>query len=57
MSEEEKSKWHDSIVLTEAFVHLALQDGNGLTGERVYAYDLSEQIRREGWEIEYELPK
>lgn len=57
MSEEEKSKWHDSIVLTEAFVYLALQDGNGLTGERVYAYDLSEQIRREGWEIEYELPK
>jgi NAD(P)-dependent dehydrogenase (short-subunit alcohol dehydrogenase family) len=53
LSEEERAKWHDSIVLTEAFVFLALQDGSGVTGERVYAYDLSEQIRREGWNIEY----
>jgi NAD(P)-dependent dehydrogenase (short-subunit alcohol dehydrogenase family) len=54
LSEEEQAKWHDAIVLTEAFVYLALQDANGVTGERVYAYDLSEQIRREGWDIIYQ---
>ena len=32
---------------------LALQGGDGVTGERVYAYGLSEKIRREGWEISY----
>lgn len=54
LSEAEKARWHDPIVLTEAFVFLALQDGHGVTGERVYAYDLSERIRREGWDIQYE---
>ena len=53
MNEEERARWRDPIVLTEAFVYLALQDGNGVTGERIYAYDLSERIRCEGWEIEY----
>ena len=54
LSPEERSRWHDPIVLTEAFVYLALQDANSLTGQRVYAYDLSAQIRQKGWEIRYE---
>ena len=51
LSEAEKNKWVDSIVMTEAFIFLAIQDGSGFTGERVLAYELSEQIRREGWNI------
>jgi NAD(P)-dependent dehydrogenase (short-subunit alcohol dehydrogenase family) len=51
LSETERNQWVDSIVMTEAFVFLALQAGNGVTGERVLAYELSEQIRRHGWQI------
>ena len=54
LSQDERSKWHDPIVLTESFVYLALQDANGVTGQRIYAYDLSAQIRQEGWKINYE---
>ncbi len=54
LSEEEKAKWVDSIVMTKAFVFLALQRGNGVTGERVLSYELSERIRKEGWDIRYE---
>jgi NAD(P)-dependent dehydrogenase (short-subunit alcohol dehydrogenase family) len=54
LSEEEKRKWVDSIVMTEAFVFLALQRGDGVTGERVLAYELSERIRNEGWHLRYE---
>jgi NAD(P)-dependent dehydrogenase (short-subunit alcohol dehydrogenase family) len=50
---EEKARWVDSIVMTEAFIFLALQDGGGVTGERILAYELSERIRREGWNIHY----
>lgn len=53
LSEAEKSKWVDSIVMTEAFVFLALQRGAGVTGERILAYELSERIRQEGWNITY----
>ena len=54
LSQQEQAQWQDPILLTEAFVFLALQDGHGVTGERIYAYELSEQIRREGWGISYE---
>jgi NAD(P)-dependent dehydrogenase (short-subunit alcohol dehydrogenase family) len=54
LSEEEKRKWVDSIVMTEAFVFLALQRGDGVTGERILAYELSERIRCEGWHLRYE---
>lgn len=50
---EEQAKWDDPIVLTEAFVYLAVQEASSVTGERIYAYDLSERVRREGWDIEY----
>jgi NAD(P)-dependent dehydrogenase (short-subunit alcohol dehydrogenase family) len=54
LSDEEKARWVDSIVMTEAFVFLALQRGDGVSGERVLAYELSERIRKEGWNIRYE---
>jgi NAD(P)-dependent dehydrogenase (short-subunit alcohol dehydrogenase family) len=53
LSEDERARWSDPMILTEAFIFLALQDGNGVTGERINAYELSEQIRREGWEVAY----
>ncbi|NLE76298.1 MAG: SDR family NAD(P)-dependent oxidoreductase [Chloroflexi bacterium] len=42
----EQARWHDSMLLGPAFVYLALQDGRGLTGARVHAWDLAEQVRR-----------
>ena len=35
-------------ILTKAFVFLARRHGDGVTGQRVPAFQLSEQIRREG---------
>ncbi len=52
LSPEEQQQWVDSIVMSEAFVYLACQDGSGVTGQRILAYELSEQIRREGWKIQ-----
>jgi len=52
LSAEEQKQWVDSIVMSEAFVYLACQDGRGVTGQRILAYELSEQIRREGWKIQ-----
>jgi NAD(P)-dependent dehydrogenase (short-subunit alcohol dehydrogenase family) len=52
LSPEEQKQWVDSIVMCEAFVYLACQDGSGVTGQRILAYELSEQIRREGWKIQ-----
>lgn len=54
LTQAEKDKWVDSIVMTEAFVFLALQRGDGVTGERLLAYEVSEQIRQEGWNIRYQ---
>jgi NAD(P)-dependent dehydrogenase (short-subunit alcohol dehydrogenase family) len=53
LNEQEKAQWQDPLLLTEAFVYLALQNARGITGERIYAYPLSEWIRREGWDIQY----
>ena len=53
LSPEEQAKWDDPIVLTEAFVYLALSRNRGVTGQRIYAYDLSEEVRQNGWEIDY----
>jgi NAD(P)-dependent dehydrogenase (short-subunit alcohol dehydrogenase family) len=46
---DERAQWLDPMLLTEAFVFLARQDGGGVTGERFFAYDLSNRIRRDGW--------
>jgi NAD(P)-dependent dehydrogenase (short-subunit alcohol dehydrogenase family) len=54
LSDEEQAQWDDSMVLTEAFVYLALQDAQHMTDQRVYAYDLAERVRREGWDFAYQ---
>lgn len=51
---QEKEKWTDSIISTEAFVFLAMQRGDGITGERFAAYEFSERIRKNGWEVKKE---
>lgn len=43
--DELKQKWIDPILLTPAFVYLARQDAAGITGQRLSAWDLSQQIR------------
>jgi short-subunit dehydrogenase len=50
----ERQKYTDSIKYTEAFLYLAMQDGAHITGERVLAYELSESIRQNGWDVEYQ---
>lgn len=42
---ELKQKWVDPILLTPAFVFLAQQDASGVTGQRLNAWELSEQKR------------
>ena len=54
LPENEKKQWVDSIVSTEAFIFLGMQDGSGVSGERIMAYELSEQIRKEGWQLKYQ---
>ncbi len=41
--EELKSQWVDPIRLTPAFVFLARQDGSGVTGQRLNAWELSQE--------------
>jgi len=50
----ERQKYTDSMKYTEAFLYLAMQDGAHITGERVLAYELSESIRQDGWDVEYQ---
>jgi NAD(P)-dependent dehydrogenase (short-subunit alcohol dehydrogenase family) len=54
LSAEEQGRYDDPMLLTEAFVYLARQDGRGVTGERVSAWALSEQVRKEGWGTVYQ---
>jgi NAD(P)-dependent dehydrogenase (short-subunit alcohol dehydrogenase family) len=54
LTPEEQGRYDDPMRLTEAFIYLALQDGSGVTGERISAHHLSEQIRREGWLTPYQ---
>lgn len=44
-TDELKQKWVDPILLTPAFVFLAQQDASGVTGQRLNAWDLSQQER------------
>ena len=50
----ERNRYTDSIRYTEAFLYLAMQEGARITGERVLAYELSESIRQNGWDVEYQ---
>ncbi len=43
-SDELKQKWVDPIRLTPAFVFLARQDASGVTGQRLNAWELSQEV-------------
>jgi NAD(P)-dependent dehydrogenase (short-subunit alcohol dehydrogenase family) len=51
LADADKRELLDPMLLTEAFVFLGRQDGGGVTGERLHAFDLSERIRCEGWDL------
>jgi NAD(P)-dependent dehydrogenase (short-subunit alcohol dehydrogenase family) len=43
--DELKAKWVDPMMLTPAFLQLAVQDATGITGQRLDAWQMSESIR------------
>ncbi|MDA0699771.1 MAG: SDR family NAD(P)-dependent oxidoreductase [bacterium] len=45
----QRAVWKDPVVVTPAFVHLALQTPAGLHDQYVNAWELSEKLRAEGW--------
>ncbi len=49
-SEEMRKIWKEPKEIASAFVHLALQTPQGIHDHYVNAWDLSEQLRKEGWE-------
>ena len=55
MPEEEKKQFGDPLLFSEAFVFLGMQrpKEGGITGERFAAYELSEHIRRKGYDITF----
>ncbi|WP_185974739.1 SDR family NAD(P)-dependent oxidoreductase [Deinococcus detaillensis] len=50
-SAETRKVWRDPSVITSAFVYLALQTSSGLHNHYVNAWELSECLRSEGWEV------
>jgi NAD(P)-dependent dehydrogenase (short-subunit alcohol dehydrogenase family) len=50
-SEAMRKVWKEPIEITSAFVHLALQTPQGIHDQYVNAWELSEQLRNEGWEL------
>lgn len=50
---EQKSKYRDPIEMAEAFAFLATQypQKGGVTGKRFNAYELSNQILEQGWDV------
>ena len=49
-SAETRKIWKDPAVIAAAFVHLGLQTPAGIHNQYVNAWQLSEQLRAEGWE-------
>jgi NAD(P)-dependent dehydrogenase (short-subunit alcohol dehydrogenase family) len=49
-SEETKKIWKDPILITPAFVELALQTSSGIHDQYVNAWQRSEELRAEGWQ-------
>jgi NAD(P)-dependent dehydrogenase (short-subunit alcohol dehydrogenase family) len=43
-TDELKQQWIDPVALTPAFLHLARQPADGITGERLNAWELSQQV-------------
>jgi len=54
MPKEIREKYADDDSMVEAFtdawVFLALQDGSGVTGQRIRTRDLAEYLKQNGWE-------
>lgn len=48
---EMRKVWKEPVEITSAFVHLALQTPQGIHDQYVNAWELSEQLRKEGWEL------
>ena len=46
-SNSDKKIWKDPIAITPAFLHLGLQDSNGINNQYIDAWQLSEEIRDE----------
>ncbi len=49
-SQEMRKIWKEPKEIAAAFVHLAIQTPQGIHDQYVNAWDLSEQLRKEGWE-------
>lgn len=47
---ERRALYRDPIDMADAFAFLALQDGQGVTGQRFNAFELAERVRSEGWD-------
>lgn len=50
-TQEMRKVWKEPIEITSAFVHLALQTPQGIHDQYVNAWELSEKLRSEGWEL------
>ncbi len=46
---DKRKIWKDPAEITPAFVHLAMQSPDGLNDTYVNAWELSEQLRKDGW--------
>jgi NAD(P)-dependent dehydrogenase (short-subunit alcohol dehydrogenase family) len=49
-----RARFADSSLLAPAFIYLALQDAQGVTGRRLKADDLSRRIQTGGWNIPFD---
>ena len=47
--DELKAKWVDPLELTPAFLYLAMRKDKSLSGQRLSAWDLSQQVKPLAW--------
>jgi NAD(P)-dependent dehydrogenase (short-subunit alcohol dehydrogenase family) len=50
-SPEMRKIWKDPFLITPAFVHLAMQTSSGIHDQYVNAWETSERLRAEGWDL------
>ena len=51
---EYQARFADASILAPAFIYLAMQDAEGLTGRRLKADTLSNRIQHQGWKIKFD---
>lgn len=51
LSPQEQAQFADPALYTPALVYLARQRADGVTGERIVAYELSRRIEKLGWDL------